>query len=128
MKLFEWLYFTFYSLLDRIVLYHARREERVKILTIILLSLSISHLIFLIIYYIELLFSISIYKNVGFFWLIAFVLMYYLLLVRIKHINIMARYAHLENRKKILIFGLVAIFSFALIILFKIGPYDDMFR
>lgn len=100
MKLFEWLYFTFYSLLDRIVLYHARREERVKILTIILLSLSISHLIFLIIYYIELLFSVSIYKNVGFFWLIAFVLMYYLLLVRIKHINIMARYAHLENRKK----------------------------
>jgi hypothetical protein len=39
----------------------------------------------------------------------------------------MARYAHLENRKKILIFTLVAIFSCAVIILFKIGPYDDMF-
>lgn len=127
MKFVEWMYFTFYSLLDKIVLFHARREESVKILTILLLSLSISHLIFLIIYYTELLFSISIYKNVGLFWLITFVLMYYLLLVRIKHINIMARYAHLENRKKILIFTLVAIFSCAVIILFKIGPYDDMF-
>lgn len=127
MKIFEWLYFSFYSLLDRIVLFHPRREELVKVLTIFLLSLSVSHLIFLIIYHIEHLFSISIYKNVGFFWLIAFVLMYYLLLVRIKHINIMARYAHLENRKKLLIFGLVAIFCFALIILFKIGPYDDKF-
>lgn len=128
MSLLEWFYFSFYSLLDRIVLYHPRREERVKVLTIFLLSLAISHLIFLIIYHIEHLFSISIYKNVGFFWLITFVLMYYILLIRNKHNTIIAGYAHLENRKKLLIFSLVAIFCFALIILFKIGPYDDKFR
>lgn len=128
MKLIEWIYFTFYSLLDRIVLFHPRREELVKILTIFLLSLTVSHLIFLILYYIEHLFPISIYRNVGFFWLIAFVIMYYLFWVRNKHINIISCYAHLGNRKKILVFGLVAIFCIALIILFKRGPYDDKYR
>lgn len=126
MKYIEWIYISFYSFFDSIVLFHPRRKELVKVLTIFLLSFAGSHLFFLIIYYIEQLFSIFLYKNIGFFWLVSFAILYYILLIRIKHSNIMARFVNLESRKKILIYCLVAFFCIALIILFKKGPYDDL--
>lgn len=125
MKIIEWLYCSIFIFFDSITLYHPQRADLVKGLSIMYLSFFLSHSVVAMFYYVNPNLSISNPRIVGYIFILILIITYYLILVKIKHNDIISSFNSLNRRNKILIYCIVIIANVLLFIVYKEGPYTE---